>query len=209
MRFSTLVGAYLVVASVLASPIETADRQLHEVGHVTDADGKGYQLTDTGVPNIRVITSDRKDGYYIRPVSCHVEPDHVCKFYSESTRGIGYLIGEYKGPVDADFGIHWAAFYECWEVDLKACDAAITSCGWVGARGSDAKAPLNGDGETPFILDGQKFTPVRYHVDDHCQCYFLVQNGRGGPAAGLTVKGPDNDSFGMLQPYAYNCTFTL
>ena len=24
------------------------------------------------------------------------------------------MIGEFKGPVDGDFGKDWAAFYECW-----------------------------------------------------------------------------------------------
>ncbi|KAG9186642.1 hypothetical protein G6011_09750 [Alternaria panax] len=91
-----------------------------EVGYVTDGEGKVYQLEITGHQNVRVVTSDRKDGYYIMPISYHVEPAHACNFYSEATRGIGYLIGEFKGPVDADFGkSEWAAFYECWNEDLE------------------------------------------------------------------------------------------
>jgi hypothetical protein len=34
--------------------------------------------------------------------------------YSESSRGIGPLIGEFRGPVWGEFVKSWAAFYECW-----------------------------------------------------------------------------------------------
>jgi hypothetical protein len=92
---------------------------ISDVGCVTDGEGKVYQLEVTGHNNVRVITSDRKDGWYINPTSYHVEAAHACNFYSEATRGVGYLIGEFQGPVDADFGSHWAAFYECWDNDLE------------------------------------------------------------------------------------------
>ncbi|KAL1792108.1 hypothetical protein ACET3X_009859 [Alternaria dauci] len=109
MHFSTILSALAFAAAAVAN----------EVGYVTDSEGKAYQLDITGHKNIRVITSDRKDGYYINPTSYHVEPAHACNFYSEATRGVGYLIGEFQGPVDADFGSNnWAAFYECWSEDL-------------------------------------------------------------------------------------------
>jgi hypothetical protein len=87
---------------------------ISNTGHVTRDEGKVYQLENTGHNNASVITRDRKDGHYIRPTSYYVEPAHVCNFYSESTRGVGYLIGEFHGAVGGYFGSHWAAFYECW-----------------------------------------------------------------------------------------------
>jgi hypothetical protein len=91
-----------------------------EVGYVTDSEGKVYQLDITGHNNVRVISSERNDGYYIQPTSYHVESAHACNFYSEATRGVGYLIGEFPGPVEADFSSNiWAAFYECWNEDLE------------------------------------------------------------------------------------------
>jgi hypothetical protein len=93
---------------------------ISNIGHVADNMGNIYQLNNTGHNNVRVITLDRQDGYYIHPVSYHIESStHACNFYSESTRGVGYLIGEFQGPVDADFVGDWAAFYECWDVDSE------------------------------------------------------------------------------------------
>jgi hypothetical protein len=149
--------------------------RLREVGCVT-VDGKNYELSITGVPNIRVITDDRKDGYYIRPDSYHVTAGHVCKFYSEATRGVGSLIGEFKGPVDASFGADWAAFYECCNPALApvvARDASIAECGFVVAP-SGLQMPLDLRGKTRFDVDEQLIIPVYYMVAEHCQCDFFV-----------------------------------
>jgi hypothetical protein len=93
---------------------------ISETGHITSDQGKVYQLENTGHNNVRVITRDRKDGYYIRPISYYVESEYACNFYSESTRGVGYLIGEFHGPVGGEFGSHWAAFYECWGINSES-----------------------------------------------------------------------------------------
>jgi hypothetical protein len=127
------------------------------------------------VPNVRVITSDRKDGYYIRPVSYHIAADHICKFYLESTRGVGGLIGEFKGPVDAGFGADWAAFYECWHLALAAPREA--ECGFVIVPDGGLR-PLNPTSDpknvTRFLdTNDEVVNPVIYHVE-HCQCDFFV-----------------------------------
>jgi hypothetical protein len=125
------------------------------------------------VLHVRVITNDREDGYYIRPVRYYVAADHVCAFYKEATHGVGGLIGEFKGPVDASFGADWAAFYECWNPSfLKAREA---ECGFVVAPDSSLM-PLNvKEGKTRFEdVNEQLVIPVYYNVSEHCQCDFFV-----------------------------------
>ncbi|KAI4695702.1 hypothetical protein J4E81_006030 [Alternaria sp. BMP 2799] len=119
MQFPTMLSTLFIFASVLTSSIAIAAEALPPVAHVTDCNGKTYMLDTTGQNNIRVITQDRADGYYIQPVSYHVDSGTTCNFYSESTRGVGYPIGKYYGPVDGDFVGDWAAFYECWDVESE------------------------------------------------------------------------------------------
>ncbi|EDU39916.1 predicted protein [Pyrenophora tritici-repentis Pt-1C-BFP] len=104
-----------VITSTFAAPVQTSESCVQEAAHVTGPDGQVYQLPNTETNSIRIITSDRKNDYYIRPTSYHVASDHTCKFYSEATRGVGYLIGQFTGPAEAVFdSTEWAAFYECW-----------------------------------------------------------------------------------------------
>jgi hypothetical protein len=97
----------------------------------------------------------------------------------ESTRGVGPLIGEFKGPVDADFGADWAVFYECWHVAfaLQARSAAEAECGFVIAPdgGQMALNPTSDSKSvTRFDVNEQLIIPVIYNVAEHCHCDFSV-----------------------------------
>ena len=107
-----------------------------------------------------------------------MEAAHTCKFYSEATRGVGYVIGQFTGPVDAVFGnTEWAAFYECWDAKLgyraPVVEARNTpihgSCGVVTSPTGEIQT-LGVDGRTDFAIDGEHYHPVAYHVLDHCIC---------------------------------------
>ncbi|KAF1841091.1 uncharacterized protein K460DRAFT_198485 [Cucurbitaria berberidis CBS 394.84] len=120
MRLPTFIASVFVAATpIVATPIQSLSLAEGPPGNVFDANAKIYSLKDTGIGNIYIIT-DKIDGYFMRPVSFHVEQDYVCKFYSESTRGIGSLIGTYEGPLDGTFGDDWAAFYQCSQIAGKA-----------------------------------------------------------------------------------------
>ncbi|KAF2856444.1 hypothetical protein T440DRAFT_485539 [Plenodomus tracheiphilus IPT5] len=108
--------------AVFCTPVRPTLNVRGDPGLVTDAAGKQYALYDTGDSNIRVIT-DKINGEFMKPVSYIINSNHICKFWSEATRGVGYLIGEFKGPVEAEFGSHWAAYFECWDV-TKAVNVA-------------------------------------------------------------------------------------
>ncbi|KAF1944448.1 hypothetical protein EJ02DRAFT_452312 [Clathrospora elynae] len=120
MHFSMLItGSLAAVTPVLASPIQPTEPLL-EVGHVTLRNGTVYPLQETGIPDIRVITFDKENDYFVRPITYHVEENYVCKFFEESSRGVGPVIGEWKGPADGEFGDNWAAFYMCWHIAKSA-----------------------------------------------------------------------------------------
>ncbi|CAA9958665.1 hypothetical protein CFE70_002180 [Pyrenophora teres f. teres 0-1] len=133
MYLSTLLAGACVIASTFAAPVQTSESCVQEAAHVTGPEGQVYQLHNTETNNIRIITPDRKNDYYVRPNSYHVASDHTCKFYSEATRGVGHVIGQFTGPLDAVFdSTEWAAFYECWDAKpeeraapvAEACDTS-------------------------------------------------------------------------------------
>jgi hypothetical protein len=81
MRGFPIFGALVVAAiSVFASPIQSGEVVQSAVGNVVDAQGKVYELQNTGTPNIRVIT-DKINGEFVRPVSFNVASMYTCKFY--------------------------------------------------------------------------------------------------------------------------------
>ncbi|KAH9865877.1 hypothetical protein J1614_009464 [Plenodomus biglobosus] len=113
MKLATLITT-LLLSSILTTatrnpPLSTIFPNSNP-GHVTDATGTQYALSTTGHNNIRVITANM-NGAYMKPISYSINAHHVCKFWNEATRGVGYLVGEFAGPVEAGFGQHWAAFF--------------------------------------------------------------------------------------------------
>ncbi|KNG51303.1 hypothetical protein DDE82_003068 [Stemphylium lycopersici] len=211
MRLSTLILGACTAIAAFASPIQTGGLS-NGVAHVVDEDGKLYELENTGHSNVRVISKERKNGYYVRPISFHIEPAHVCNFYLESTRGVGSLIGQYAGPMDAEFGVDWVAFYECWPVGLEARSPAPTysPCGFVTAHTGE-EVDLAVDSRIDFYLHGKRFNPVGYHVLDHCVCKFGLSNGRSGTSPDLVVTGYDSSNdkvIGLMGLHDYECSFT-
>ncbi|KAH7388666.1 hypothetical protein BKA66DRAFT_55406 [Pyrenochaeta sp. MPI-SDFR-AT-0127] len=197
MRFSTLfVDAIIIVSSALATPIKSGEFDYVLVGNATNNSTRAYTLQVTGKYNVRII-GEKVNGEFMRPATYHVEQGHVCKFYSEATGGIGYPIGEYVGPIDGNFGRHWAAFYECWHVsrDPKSADntplkATLIAkkprsatpgslnaipCGYALTT-SGTQLSLNESGKghmVYFAVNGGKYATVFYHISSGCDCRFF------------------------------------
>jgi len=113
MRPSTLITSLtLGYATARGSPVASIEAARSEPGHVTDASGTPYALYETDSNDIHVITN-KINGEFMKPVNYTINANHVCTFWSESTRGVGYLIGAFEGPVEGGFGSDWAAFFEC------------------------------------------------------------------------------------------------
>ncbi|CBX92909.1 hypothetical protein LEMA_P056150.1 [Plenodomus lingam JN3] len=172
MRLSILTSLLFGGVSVICNPIRSTVIARGGSGYVTDTLGNQYALYDTGDSNIRAIT-DKINGEYMRPVSYSISSGHACKFWSEATRGIGYLIGEFTGPVHAAFGHHWAAFFECLDLTIGLP---------VGANHGPAGNVLDSNGvvimlrvEEELTIIGMKegyYHPKNLHIAEGYLCEF-------------------------------------
>ncbi|KAL6708400.1 hypothetical protein ACN47E_002663 [Coniothyrium glycines] len=211
-----LAAVLALAASTKASPLLFNESAHGPVGHVADAQGKVYTLRDTA-PDIRVI-ADKVDGQFVRPTIFDIGPEHTCNFYSESTRGVGYLIGQYKGPASGTFAQKdWAAFYECWknteEAEVDSTDSEVMSrqtksipCGYALTSDGMQLTMSEGKGRYPFefAVNGVKYIPSKYHIADHCSCDFFGPHGRSGYVAILKTNGPTDGQF-KEKVWGYTC----
>ncbi|KAI8936183.1 hypothetical protein NX059_006616 [Plenodomus lindquistii] len=202
MRLSTII-TYLLVSSiaVLCTPITSALVSRGDAGSVTDVSGKRYALYNTGDNGIRIITNEI-NGDFMKPIGYSISANHTCKFWSEATRGVGYLIGEFTGPVQSKFGAaDWAAFFECWDPSkrTKAARSLLAVHGPVGNVVDVNGAVMMLQVKDDISILGKKgdyYHPKGLNIAEGYQCEFYIDYSIGERAQAGKWQGPADYTFG-------------
>ncbi|KAH7096064.1 hypothetical protein FB567DRAFT_587340 [Paraphoma chrysanthemicola] len=212
MRLSLLaVTALFAVAFGAPAPPEEVASAV--AGSVVTNKGVTYEMQDLG-QEIRAFAGKVDDGEYPHPVTYKVNEGFECRFYLESSRGVGAPIGEFTGS--GDFGNNWVAFYACWHTTAvviqrqqEAGGVEMIPCGFtLTANGGNPS--LSETGKNParlryFAINGIPYVPVGYRVVQNCTCRFYGNSGRGGAELIKEVVGLADGDFEGKTALQYEC----
>ncbi|KAH7080609.1 hypothetical protein BKA63DRAFT_247935 [Paraphoma chrysanthemicola] len=175
-----LLAITALVAVAFGAPAPSEEVAHTVAGSVVTNKGVLYEMQDLG-QEIRAFAGKVDDGYYPHPATYKINEGFKCRFYLDSTRGVGTLIGEFTGS--GDFGNNWVAFYACWHTtavviqrEPEPAGSEVIPCGYtLTANGGNPSLSETGKNPTRlryFAINGVPYVPVRYHVKQNCGCRF-------------------------------------